>query len=322
MNRQQFLKTMAGGAMAAVSRRAGAQPAQLVAPETVVYKVAKGCEIKADVYRKGEGTGRPSVMWIHGGALMGGSRKSPDRRLFEPFLNLGYVIVSIDYRLAPETKLTAIIDDLQDAYQWMRKDGSRRFGIDRNRISAAGGSAGGYLTLMTGICCEPRPRSLVSYYGYGDIDGPWYSAPDDFYRKQPLVSKEDAMAQVESKPISEPPQNPTRGKFYLYCRQNGLWPMEVAGHDPHREPRFFDFYCPIRNVTKQYPPTMLIHGTADTDVPYQESKDMDAKLTEIGVEHQFITVEGAGHGLAGASAEERDRIAARAVEWVKMHSAG
>ena len=318
MQRQDFIKLMWGGAILA-ARRSGAQPSETPMPETVVYKVAEGCEIKADVYRKGTGAGKPAVLWIHGGALIMGSRKSVDRRLLLPWLDLGYVVVSIDYRLAPETKLVGIIDDLEDAYRWMRADGSRRFGIDRDRIAAAGGSAGGYLTLMTGICCDPRPRALVSYYGYGDIDGPWYAAPDAFYRKQKLVAKEEALSQVENHPISDPPSGRNRGSFYLYCRQNGLWPKEVTGHDPHAEPRWFDLYCPVRNVTTMYPPALLIHGTEDTDVPYQESKDMDAKLTEIGVEHRFITVNGAGHGLVGASVEERDRIARQAVDWIKTH---
>ena len=83
---------------------------------------------------------------------------------------------------------------------------------------------------------------------------------------------------------------------------------------------WFDNYCPIRNVTARYPPAILIHGTADTDVPYSLSKDMDAKLTQPGgVEHQFITVDGAGHGLMGATLEETTRVAERAVQFVKAH---
>ena len=65
---------------------------------------------------------------------------------------------------------------------------------------------------------------------------------------------------------------------------------------------------------------MLIHGTEDTDVPYDESKRMDEKLTQIGVKHEFITVTGAGHGLSGARPEETARIAERAVEFVKTHT--
>ena len=140
----------------------------------------------------------------------------------------------------------------------------------------------------------------MSNFGYGCIVGPWYSQADEFYRRQLLVSKEDGLAAVGTAPISDPPQGNQRATFYLYSRQNGLWPQPVSGHDPHTEDGWFNPYCPIRNVTARYPPTMLIHGTADTDVPYSLSKDMDARLGKTGVAHEFIRVEGAEHGLAGA----------------------
>lgn len=85
--------------------------------------------------------------------------------------------------------------------------------------------------------------------------------------------------------------------FYLYCRQHGAWPQEVTGHDPKIEPEEFDPFCPIRNVTTQYPPTLLIHGDKDTDVPYEKSVAMAKKLEEVGVEHQLVTVLGKGHGF-------------------------
>ena len=299
---------------------AGVSRAQQMAPETVVYKVAQGCEIKADVYRTGDGTGRPALLWIHGGALINGSRKSTGGLLHEGLLKLGYVIVSIDYRLAPETKLPGIIEDLRDAWRWLHTDGSKRFGIDSKRIAVAGGSAGGYLTLMSGFCVAPRPRALVSYYGYGDIDGPWYAEPDEFYRKQPLVPKDEAWAAVGKAAISEPPAQSNRGRFYLHCRQQGIWPNEVAGRDPRKEPLWFDQYCPIRNVTKAYPPALLIHGTADTDVPYAESKMMAARLREAGVAHELLTLPGAGHGLSGATAEEKSHAGGRAVEWIRSRT--
>ncbi len=160
----------------------------------------------------------------------------------------------------------------------------------------------------------------MSYYGYGDITTPWYSKPDEFYRRQPLVPREEAYGAVGQTPLSEQPTPSRRGRFYLYTRQNGIWPNEVAGHDPQAEPKWFDPYCPIRNVTAKYPPTLLIHGTNDTDVPYAESKNMADKLKEIGVEHELITVTGAGHGLQGAKADEVGRIAARAAQFVKAHT--
>jgi hypothetical protein len=152
---------------------------------------------------------------MHGGALIFGSRNGTMRPLHASLLDQGYVIVSIDYRLAPETKLPAIIGDVRDAWKWMHEQ-ARRFGIDRGRIATGGASAGGYLAQMTGFCLNSGPRALVSYFGYGDIVGPWYSQPDEFYRRRPLVSKEDALAAVGIAPISDPPQGNQRDKFYLY----------------------------------------------------------------------------------------------------------
>jgi acetyl esterase/lipase len=320
MNRHQFLKIVACGAIgAAIPRIARAQPP---GPTTHVYKTVGERQIKADVYQAAPGARKPAVMWIHGGALImgGGPPRWPDARFHAELLNRGFVVVSIDYRLAPETKLPGIIEDVQDAWRWVRQEGPKRFGIDPDRIATAGGSAGGYLTLMTGFCCEPRPRVLVSYFGYGDITAPWLSQPDEFYRRQPLVPKEEAYRCAGGRVPSGPPIPNQRGRFYLYCRQQGIWPNEVSGRDPHTEPKWFDRYCPIRNVTAQYPPTLLIHGIADTDVPYAESKNMAARLAEASVAHEFITVTGAGHGLSGAQPDKVARIARQAVDFIKTHT--
>ena len=257
--------------------------------------------------------------------LIVGSRGIPHDPCFAPcfskLLELGYVIVSIDYRLAPETKLPGIIEDVQDACAGLRKEGDMKFGMDPDRIAVTGGSAGGYLTLMTGFCLNPRPRALVSYWGYGDITTPWLSQPNEFYRRmQPLVSKQAAYQWVGASAVSEDHDN-RRSPLYLYCRQNGIWPKEVSGHDPRAEPKWFDRYCPVRNVTAEYPPTLLIHGTKDTDVPYSESANMAAKLAEAGVTHDLITVAGAGHGLGGAKPEDLDRVNKRALEFIQAHTA-
>ena len=234
-------------------------------------------------------------------------------------LEFGYIVISIDYRLTPETKLPEIIKDVQDAWRWVHEQGPKRFGVDPQRVAAAGGSAGGYLTLMTGFCVEPRPRALASFYGYGDLTTPWLAEPDAFYRKQPLVSPEEAERAVGTAILSEAPPQNQRGRFYLYTRQQGIWPQQVAGHDPHKESKWFDPYCPIRNVTAEYPPAILIHGTADTDVPYEESKNMAARLSAAGVEHEFITMPGVGHGLSGAKPEEAADANKRAAEFLRAH---
>ena len=293
--------------------------AQAGEPQTVVYKTAGGCDIRADLFGLPAEGGRPVAVWIHGGALIMGSRKlPPGARVLQSLLEAGFGVVSIDYRLAPETKLPGIMEDVRDAFRWIRANaGERR--LDAGRLVVCGGSAGGYLTLMTGFAVQPRPRALVSYWGYGDIVGPWYSRPDPFYLKQPAVSREEALASVGSVPVSEPPPGNRRGRFYLYCRQQGLWPREVAGHDPHTEDAWFTPYCPIRNVTREYPATMLVHGTADTDVPYEQSKTMAERLGLAGVEHRLVTGPGGGHGLGNIAAEEQDRIYRDAAAFLRKH---
>ena len=73
------------------------------------------------------------------------------------------MLVSIDYRLAPEVKLPAIIEDLKDAFTWIREKGPPLFHANPEKLVVSGGSAGGYLALMSGICVEPRPTALVAY---------------------------------------------------------------------------------------------------------------------------------------------------------------
>jgi len=265
-------------------------------PETFVYKTVGSCEIHADLLRPEVKTKTVrTIVYIHGGALIMGKRSGMSMAQVSRYLKAGFYIVSIDYRLAPETRLPAIIEDVSDAFRWVRDKGREIFGVDPENIAVAGSSAGGYLTLMTGICVKPRPRALVSFYGYGDIVGDWYAKPDPFYCKEPAVSREAALLSVGKEPVTQGDDG--RDRFYLYCRQQGLWPKEVAGWDPVTERAKFTPYCPLQNVSSAYPPTILLHGDKDTDVPYEQSAMMASALSRAGVENSLITIEGGGHGF-------------------------
>jgi dipeptidyl aminopeptidase/acylaminoacyl peptidase len=95
----------------------------------------------------------------------------------------------------------------------------------------------------------------------------------------------------------------------------------VAGHNPDIEAKWFDRYCPVHNVSSKYPPTVLIHGTADTDVPHEESAAMDKALTRFKVPHKFISVPNAGHGISGIRENDRMQIFTEALDFVKTHAA-
>lgn len=267
---------------------------------TYVYKMVHDCKIQADIYRCPGEERRPAILWLHGGALIFGNRRMLPGEQMELYLAAGYTVISIDYRLAPETKLQGILEDVQDAHDWVCQQGPSLFGIDPNRVAVIGHSAGGYLALMAGLSVHRRPKAIVSFYGYGDIAGEWYSQPDPHYNKEPAVAPEVARQGVRGSILAEsqlddfPDQ---RWLFYLFCRQQGLWPQEITGHDPHTEPGAFDALCPVRNVTPDYPPTLLLHGDQDTDVPLALSQQMAAALQEQHVLHQFIIMKGLGHAF-------------------------
>src|SRR5262249_34930737 len=108
-----------------------------------------------------------------------------------------------------------------------------------------------------------------------------------------------------------------RGRFYLYLRQNGLWTKEVTGFDPQTERAKLDQFCPVRNVMPEYPPTMLVHGTEDTDVPYELSAAMAKEFERHKLPTELVTVHGAGHGLAGGDRKLVEEAHARALAFVR-----
>lgn len=297
-------------AISAPSVRAGDKE---FAKKTHVYKTIDKVEISADVYRKDNGLRQPVVVWIHGGALIMGSRTAVPRNLLDLCSRENITLVSLDYRLAPEVRLPEIVADIEDAFRWLRANAATKLHSDPERMVVTGGSAGGYLTLATGYRVTPRPTALVAYWGYGDVDGEWYTKPSEHYRKRPLVEQKEAEAAVGARVLTgtSGEEQKARGRFYLYLRQNGLWTRAVTGFDPVKDKAKLDPFCPVRNVTGDYPPTLLVHGTEDTDVPYALSAAMAKELNRHKVRHELVTVMGAEHGLAGgdkaavAAAHER-----------------
>jgi acetyl esterase/lipase len=292
-------------------------------PETHTFKRVGDLAIKADVYKPVQAGRRPVVVWIHGGGLIMGGRAGIDRRIFRKLIDAGYAVISIDYRLAPQTKLPDIIADVEDAFAWIHGEGGRTLNLDTNRIAVMGGSAGGYLTLVSGHRVKPRPKVLVSFWGYGEIIGPWYSEPSPHPRHQTVkITDEEAQGFIAGPPVANDGERKPGGGssgFYQYCRQRGLWPKHVTGWDPRAEAARFVPYMPLRNVSSDYPPTLLIHGKADTDVPYEQSEMMAQELSKHHVPHKLIGLDNAEHGLGGGDRAAIDQAYETALSFVKKY---
>ena len=263
--------------------------------KTFTYKTIDKIQIKADLFRSVDNTSlKPVIIWIHGGALIFGSRNDLPEEQKEFYLKAGYSVVSIDYRLAPSTKLPDIVNDVADAIQWVHKNGPDSLGIDPGKIFVVGHSGGAYLALTSGYSSKIRPRAIVSFYGYGDIRGKWYSSPSAFYLTQPAVSKSRAEKLMPDSVITSASFQ-DRFDLYLYSRQKGNWPDLVSGHSPKKEYEWFKTYCPIENIDVDYPPVLLIHGDEDTDVPFSQSVELDRVLESKGIKHKFLQMKNYGH---------------------------
>ena len=306
-------------ALAVADLPAGAVAKSEIKKTTHTYKTVGDLEIKATIYRLDDDVARQVVVYIHGGALINGNRGRD--RLSEMLLEAGYAVVCIDYRLAPETKLPAIIEDLEDAFRWIRREGPTLANLDTSKIAVIGNSAGGYLTLTAGFRVQPRPTVLVSFYGYGDLIGDWYSKPSPNYRhNKKTLTDQEAQAVAAGPPIAQGrDRDGDGGAFYRYCRVYGLWPKYVGGFDPHTEAEKFYPYMPCRNVSPDYPPTLLIHGQKDTDVPHEQSVMMATQFKKYGVPYVFVSIKNAGHGLGGATKSEKRDAYQQAFDFVERY---
>jgi len=259
----------------------------------IVYKHADNVDIALDVYEPPGEAPRPAMLYFHGGALMRGSKRMNDMHR-DRFINWGYALVSANYRLAPEAKWPAFRDDMLDAHRWVLNNAAE-YNIDPQRIGVFGDSAGGYLSLLLGALARPRPRVVVPFSGYGDVAGPWYSEPDAFYLSRKSEDPDKVRKSISATVLTEC-ADALKGAFYRYCRQHGLWPKEVIGFHPSERPDIFEQACPERLVTPDYPPTFLMHGTNDTDVPFARAESMYDALQRNGVESALAAIEGGPHG--------------------------
>lgn len=258
---------------------------------TFMYKKNNDCSLFLDFYSANI-KNSPVIIYLHGGALIWGSRKNINPGQVDLYNKAGYSVISIDYRLAPETKLEYIVEDIKDALIWVKEKGSTSLDINPNKVAIVGSSAGAYLGLLSGTF-EERPNAIVSFYGYGDILADWYEKPSEHYCKMPLVTREEAYGVIGNEVITEGDRD--RFIYYLYCRQKGIWTKEVSGYHTLFQKEKVIPFCPINNISSDFPPTLLIHGDKDTDVPYEQSVKMVEKLKEYGVYNNLITVKNEGH---------------------------
>lgn len=290
----------------------------MVAPvETHCYKQAGRLNILADVYLPSPDCWpAPALLWLHGGALVLGGRQMVAGEQLAAYLEAGFAVIAPDYRLAPETKLPDILLDLQDAAAWLRA-GEAGPAVDPLRIALVGHSAGGFLALSLAARLQPRACAVVSFYGYGDITADWLSSPSTHYLRQPAVGRAEALQAIGGEAIAQA-EAAARLPFYVHCRQSGTWAGMVCGSGANPS----DF-SPALHIPGDHPPTFLLHGETDSDVPSSQSVQMASALAAQGIEHSLLILPGLGHDFDqagnGLNDPEVHAAFAQVLDFLKTH---
>lgn len=219
----------------------------------------------------------PLIVHIHGGGWIGGSRYPCP---FTRMVSKGYVVASIGYRFSQKAKFPAQIQDCQAAIRWLRAN-SAKYSIDPDRVGVAGGSAGGHLSALVGTAGGKNAFSPIGEHQDQsdcvqcvlDIFGPTNFATVIRQAEEDKNVKNIFKFNTPSDPYSS-----------------------LIGMDLDADATKTSSVSPVHYVSKQSPPTLILHGTHDALVPYAQSEEFYSALKEQGVEVWFQRIPGAGHG--------------------------
>lgn len=268
-------------------------PAPAAIPhQTAVYGEAGGEKQRVDIYGANPAKQQPALIWIHGGGWMGGGRTDIVPGVVS-LTALGYVLFSIDYRLAApgQNKYPAQLDDCQRAVRWIRAHAGE-YGVDPAHIGALGESAGGHLAALLGTM-DTRDNSDATLAAYSsrvqcvvDLYGPADLAP----------------AGAERGPENE---------VALQIMENFIGASPETGLDKYRAA------SPVAHVDKHSAPFLIFHGAGDPLVPATQSQALDAALEKAGVETKLIIFPGEGHGFTNA--KNLETVGQEVVPFLRRH---
>ncbi len=251
--------------------------------KTYAYKQVDSQEILADVFLPATDEVRAVVLYIHGGGFMFGSRTGrPRKPLLDKLMEANYAVVSIDYRLAPETKLEEIVKDARDACIWINNQGPSLFNADPNRLGVIGGSAGAFLATACGYAIKPRPQAVVAISGFADFE---FAKPST---NRTVLKQSNLYDSVGKKILTQGGED--RYKLCFFLLENGLWPWEILGFEPTSNRNRVNALLPIHHMTSDYPATLLIHSKNDQNVPFSQAQKLSRMLTAQKIESELFIV--------------------------------
>jgi acetyl esterase/lipase len=268
--------------------------------KTLVYKTISHPfhELKLDLYYPQSPSGPvPILLRLHGGGLLQGNRGSVPPHLLDGITKYGYALVSVDYRLAPQTPLPSILEDVLDSLNFIRIELSSRIEtptlLDTDRIAVLGSSAGGYLGLLVSVFAQVKPRVVLAIYPITNPWGSFFSQPQPHALGRIEKSLMAPFLDENAPTVSDPDPASERSKMYYYMLQEAILPQLL--HMEQGDKRYVVAGAIKEHGQKDLPPIYIVHGSQDRLVGVEQSDEVAETLKDIGVVYEYDIVKGADH---------------------------
>lgn len=226
---------------------------------------------------------KPAILFVTGGGFINANRAN-GLQLREKLADAGYVVASINYRVAPTATFPQPLEDVKSAIRYLKANADK-FGIDARRVGIVGGSAGGYLSAMTGTTSgtntfdkgdnlnfDSTVRCAVDLYGISDPTKIGADFPADVQKKHQSAGATEALW-VNGSPV-------------FGGKDGGILADKEAAEKAN----------PIHYISKSSAPMLLMHGTADTVVSPSQTDLLYQALQQKGIESERYVIPHAQHG--------------------------
>ncbi len=221
------------------------------------------------------------VLCIHGGAWIGGDKSAYTASAKELCKNMNIAAATINYRyLSADVTMYDIIDDVDAAVSKIKEIGKKN-GTDINKMLLTGHSAGAHLSML--YAYSKADTAAITPAAVANMSGPTDMTDENYFVNNDLGTENVLMLVTYA----------TGKRITLESFEESKTELEKI--------------APLYYVNENTVPTIICHGMKDTVVPYSNALTLDAKLTEYGVTHDFISYPNSGHGLE--SDEEQAKYA-------------
>lgn len=251
----------------------------------VIYGRKFGTALTMDVFTPKKPNGAGLIFCVSGGWFS--DHRAVNPAFFEEALKRGYTVFAVVHGSQPRYTIPEVVEDMHRAVRFIRHNG-KKYGVDAGRLGIMGASAGGHLSLMIGTAGnvgDADARDAIDRESSRVAAVACFFPPTDFlnYGEKGAWARKSPVLSGFRPPFDYRRMDKTTRRLERVTDEETLRKMDRD-------------VSPVYQVTKDDPPTLIIHGDADKLVPIQQAEEMIEALEKTGVTSKLIVKKGAGHG--------------------------